>query len=495
MKRKKKVPSSFAILFGIIFVMVILTWIVPAGEYQMNDAGHLIPGTYHTISQNEQGLWDVFKAPIIGMLGSEATTAAIPVSLFILVIGGFLGVINATRALDAGIGSIVERYKGKEKRMIIVLMILFSLGGTIYGMSEETLAFYPLLLPVMYSIGLDSLVAVGTILMGTTIGVLASTVNPFATGVASQAAEISPGQGIVWRVILWVLLTAAGIIYVYSYATKIEKDPTKSLVYEHREQDLQDFQFVETESVNKNQKKVIVLFVITFLIMMLGLIPWTSINENITFFASLHKAILGIPVLGKIIGTDLPAFGDWYFTEITILFIIMSLVIGYTYKMDENTIVRHFINGAKDMVQVALIVAVARGIQVVMNDGNITATILHVGEQYLSQLPPVLFSILSYVFYTLMSFLIYSTSGLASATMGIMSSLAEFVHVPKDIIITAFQAGSGTMNLISPSSAILLGVLGMAHVDYGVWLKFTAKLLVIIVLVVITVLTIATMFA
>lgn len=160
---KRKMPSSYAILFGIIFLMVILTWLVSAGQYDLNAAKQLIPGTYHHVVQNEQGFWDILKAPVVGMLGDDKTSAAMPVSLFILVIGGFLGVVNATGALDAGISSIVKKYHGKEKRLIIVLMILFSLGGTTFGMSEETLAFYPLLLPVMYSIGLDSLVAVGVI--------------------------------------------------------------------------------------------------------------------------------------------------------------------------------------------------------------------------------------------------------------------------------------------------------------------------------------------
>ena len=173
----------------------------------------------------------------------------------------------------------------------------------------------------------------------------------------------------------------------------------------------------------------------------------------------------------------------------------MAVVIGYLYRMKESTIVQHFVMGAKDMIQVALIVAVARGIQVVMNDGMITATILHFGETTLSNLPPVLFTILTYIFYIPMSFLIYSTSGLASATMGIMSNLAEFVHVPKDLIITAFQAGSGTMNLVSPASAIMLGVLGIAHIEYATWLKFTAKLLGIIFVVVCLVLAVATLFS
>ncbi|MGL9972044.1 hypothetical protein IGI80_002978 [Enterococcus sp. DIV1420a] len=237
----KKMPSSYAILFSIILFMVILTWIIPAGQYEMEHINKIIPGTFHHVTQNQQGFWDIVKAPVVGMLGDNKTSAAMPVSLFILVLGGFLGVVNSTGSLDAGISSIVKKYHGKEKRLIVVLMILFSLGGTTFGMSEETLAFYPLLLPVMYSIGLDSLVAVGVILIGSTVGVLASTVNPFATGVASQAAGISPGQGILWRLILWVVLTTIAILYVYRYAQKIEKDPKKSLVYASRKNDIASF--------------------------------------------------------------------------------------------------------------------------------------------------------------------------------------------------------------------------------------------------------------
>ncbi|HDV0843917.1 TPA: YfcC family protein, partial [Enterococcus faecalis] len=247
----KKIPSSYTILFFIIFLMVILTWIIPAGQYDVNKAKELIPGTFHYVMKNQQGLWDIIKAPVIGMMGDDKTSAAIPVSLFLLVVGGFLGVINATNSLNAGISSIVKRYQGREKQLIVVLMILFSLGGTTFGMSEETLVFYPLLLPVMYSIGLDSLVAVGVILIGSTVGVLASTVNPFATGVASQAAGISPGQGILWRLILWVLLTSIAIFYVYHYAQKIEKDPRKSLVYAQREKDIASFKLQEIDSMNK----------------------------------------------------------------------------------------------------------------------------------------------------------------------------------------------------------------------------------------------------
>ena len=235
------------------------------------------------------------------MLGDAKTPGAMPVALFLLVIGGFLGVVNATGTLDAGIGSLIKKYEGKEKNLIIILMILFALGGTTFGMSEETIAFYPILLPIMYSIGLDSLVGVGTIMIGNLTGVLASTVNPFSTGVAFQTAGISPGEGIVWRLILWVLVVGAGIIYVYSYASKIEKDPTKSLVYYQKEENEKHFKIVETKAMNKKQKHVMALFITTFTIMIISLIPWENINENWSFFTSINNMLLGVPILGNII--------------------------------------------------------------------------------------------------------------------------------------------------------------------------------------------------
>ncbi len=188
-------PSAYTILFMIICLVAILTWIIPAGAYNTDKAGNIIAHTYKSVTANPQGIWDVFMAPIYGMIGNDQTEGAISISLFILVIGGFLGVVNKTKALDDGIESVVRKYKGKEKRLIPILMILFALGGSTYGMAEETIAFYPLLIPVMIGVGFDSLTAVAIILVGSQIGCLASTVNPFATGVASQTLDISMDRG------------------------------------------------------------------------------------------------------------------------------------------------------------------------------------------------------------------------------------------------------------------------------------------------------------
>lgn len=196
-KHRFKMPSAFTILFFIIVVLAVLTWFIPAGKYATDSAGNIIAHTYHTVSPHPQGIWDVFMAMVIGMIGDSKTEGAIQIALFILVIGGFLGVVNKTGALNNGISAVVHCYEGRERTLIPILMILFALGGTTYGMGEETLAFYPLLIPVMIGCGFDSIVAVAVALVGTQLGCLASTVNPFATGVASATLKISPGEGLI----------------------------------------------------------------------------------------------------------------------------------------------------------------------------------------------------------------------------------------------------------------------------------------------------------
>ena len=477
-KKGFKMPSSYTVLMIIIAIMAVLTWIIPAGQYDADKSGNLITGTYKTVAQNPQGIWDVLMAPIRAMLGKEPTKAAIDVAFFILMVGGFLGVVNETGALDVGIASIVKKYKGREKMLIVVLMPLFALGGSTYGMGEETMAFYPLLVPVMMAVGFDSLTAVAIILLGSQIGCLASTLNPFATGIASATAGVGTGDGIVLRLIFFVVMTALGTYFVYRYADKIQKDPTKSLVYSHREEDLKHFNVDAVANVestlSKKQKQVLVLFVLTFVLMIMSFIPWTDLNVHV--FENLNKWLVGIPVIGKIVGTSTSALGTWYFPEGAMLFAVMGIIIGFVYRMKEDRFITVFINGAADLLGVALIVAVARGIQVIMNDGMITATILHWGEVGLKGLSSQVFIVLTYIFYLPMSFLIPSTSGLASATMGIMAPLGKFVNVPASLIITAYQSASGLLNLVTPTSGIVMGALALGRIDLGTWWKFVAKL-------------------
>lgn len=495
-KKGFKLPSSYTILMLIIAFMAVMTWIIPAGQYQVDEAGRLVAGTYEKVAQNPQGIYDVFMAPVRAMLGHGATEAAINVAFFIIMVGAFLGVVNETGALDVGIASIVKRFKGREKMLIYILMPLFALGGSTYGMGEETMAFFPLLVPVMMAVGFDSITGVAIILLGSQIGCLASTVNPFATVVASDAAGVSVADGMIWRFVFLFVILLMGVLFVANYAEKVKNDPTKSLVYKQREADMQHFNVTATQEVNAElspaQKRVLWVFVLTFVLMICSFIPWEDLG--VTIFTQFNDWLLGLPFIGQVIGSSTAALGTWYFPEGAMLFGIAGIVVGLVYGMSEERLVKSFMFGAADIFSVALICAIARGIQVIMNDGMITATILHMGEEGLQGLSSQVFIILTYLFYLPMSFLIPSSSGLAGASMGIMAPLGEFVNVPASLVITAFQAASGLLNLVAPTSGIVMGALALGRVEIGTWYKFVGKLIVGIMIASIAILVIATFF-
>ncbi|WP_159335900.1 YfcC family protein [Streptococcus dysgalactiae] len=492
-KRGFRIPSSYTVLFIIIAIMAVLTWFIPAGTYETAKDGGVISGTYKTVASNPQGFFDILMAPVRGMLGVEGTDGAIQVSFFILMVGGFLGVVNKTGALDTGIASVVRKNKGREKMLIAILIPLFALGGSTYGMGEETMAFYPLLIPVMIAVGFDSIVAVAIILIGSQIGCLASTINPFATGVAADAAGVSIADGMIWRIIQWFILVGMSIWFVYNYASKIEKDPSKSLVADKAEEHKEFFQLQNSgEELSKRQRNVLTIFTLTFVIMILSLIPWEEFG--IKLFTNINTWLTTMPILGGAIGKTMGAFGTWYFPEITMLFIMMGVLVAIVYRMSEDDFLSSFLTGAGEFLGVAIICAIARGIQVIMNGGMITATILHWGETGLSGLSSQVFIILAYIFYLPMSFLIPSTSGLAGATMGIMAPLGQFSNVPAHLVITAFQSASGILNMISPTSAIVMGALALGRVDLGTWWKFIGKFIVMVMLVSVLLLVVATFF-
>lgn len=482
--KKKESLNAITILMIVIAVVAVLSWIIPAGQYELDEAGNYIAGTYHTVESTPQGIWDVLTAPIHGMIGTETTSGAIEVSLFILVVGGFLGVVNYTGALDAGIAAAIRSNRDNMDRLIWFMMALFGLGGSTYGMAEETVAFYPLIIPIMVSTGLDSAVGVAVVLVGSALGVLASTVNPFATGVAADMAGISMGEGIGVRLVFLIVMYVIGALYVTRYAHKVWDDEKNSVSYdeldEQREEFAIDLEDENAQAITKKQKRALILFGLTFLVMILSLIPWEDLNANWTLFSDIHYWLLGVPFLGNLIGQSSIPLGTWYLGEITMLFMVMAVVIGLVYGLSENEIVTNFIDGTKDLMSVALVVAVARGIQVVMNNGQITATILHWGEESLANLPAGLFIFFVYIFYILMSFLIPSTSGLAAATMGIMAPLGLFAGVAPHLVITAYQAGSGIVNLVTPTSGVVMSALSIGKIGINTWLKWIWKLLVIV---------------
>jgi uncharacterized ion transporter superfamily protein YfcC len=480
-KKKFSFPSAFTILFLLLIVIALATWIVPAGTYDYDADGAPIPGTYHTVPSNPQKILSSFlKGPINGMYGIEDDTGnvdvwnygelfgAIDVAMFVLIIGGFLGVTMKTGAINAGIAWVVGILKGKEKWMFPILMTIFAIGGTSYGMAEETLAFYALIITVMLAAGYDGLSAGALILLGAGIGCLGSTINPFATGIASGFAGTTLSEGLIGRIVLLVVGTIMGIIFVMRYAERVKKDPTKSLIYDMKTDNEKQFMSGASEGTDfgkftTRHKVILFFFFLAFVVMVYGVIPWEDL------------------------GLTIPTWW-WWFPEMTACFLFFGILIGIIGKLPEKELVNTFVDGARDMLGVALIIGVARGITVVMNNGLITDTVLYWAEQAVSGLSSVGFIIVTYLLYIPLSFLIPSSSGLATVSMPIMAPLAQFAGVPSYLVVTAYQAASGIVNLVTPTSAVVMGGLAIARVGYGVWWKFVTLLLVLLFVLTIIVL-------
>lgn len=482
-KKKFTFPSAFTILFILLVLIALATWLVPAGSYDYDEEGSPIPGTYHEVEANPQQLLvSALKGPINGMYGIEDDTGnvdvwnygelfgAIDVAMFVLIIGGFLGVTMKTGAINAGIAWVVTKLKGKERWLFPILMTIFAIGGTTYGMAEETLAFYALIIAVMLAAGYDGLSAGALILLGAGIGVIGSTINPFATGIASGFADTTLSDGLIGRLVILAVGTILGIVFVMRYAEKVRQDPSKSLIYDMKAENEKQFMSgsgAESEfgQFTSRHKVILLLFFLAFVTMVYGVIPWEDLG-------------LAIPTWW------------WWFPEMTANFLFFGIFIGIIGGLSEKTLVDTFIDGARDMLGVALIIGVARGITVIMNNGLITDTVLYWAEQAVSGLGGVAFIVITYVLYLPLSFLIPSSSGLATVSMPIMAPLAEFANVPSYLVVTAYQTANGLVNLVTPTSAVVMGGLAIARVGYGTWWRFVWPLLILLAVLSILVLAV-----
>lgn len=464
-----KFPSAYTILFTLIALVALMTWIVPAGQYDrvMNEElGKEVPvtGTYHAVESNPQGVVDVLLAPIDGFYDHNSyEAAAIDVSLFILVIGGFLGLVTKTGAIDAGIERVTARLQGREELMIPILMALFAAGGTIYGMAEESLPFYTLLVPVMMAARFDPVVAAATVLLGAGIGTLGSTINPFATVIAANAAGIPFTDGIMLRVAMLVIGWVICVGYVMRYAKMVRADKTKSIVYDKYEENKAHFLGNQTgEMLEFTTTRKIILGI---------------------FAASFGIMIYGVAVVG------------WWMAEISAMFLASTIIIGLIARMSEEEFTSSFIDGARDLLGVALIIGIARGIVVIMDRGMITDTILNSAEHAVTGLSSIVFINVMYWLEILLSFLVPSSSGLAVLTMPIMAPLADFAGVGRDLVVTAYQSASGIVNLMTPTSAVVMGGLAIARVPYIRWVKWVAPLLGILTVLIMVMLSVGAIMA
>jgi uncharacterized ion transporter superfamily protein YfcC len=480
-KKQRGFPSAFTILALLLVIVAALTFVIPAGKYNVAADGAPIPGTYHTVEANPQRWHDAILAPINGMYGIQDETGridvynsgslygAIDVALFILLIGGFLGVTMKTGAIDAGIHAVVRSLGTRGKLLITVLMVIFAAGGTSYGMAEESLAFYPLIIAALIAVGYDALTAVALILLGAGIGVMGSTVNPFATGIASGIARIPLAEGIGYRIVILIVGTALGIWYVRRYASRVHADPSRSLIADMKDDNQKFFlrggKADEAPELTGNRKLILVLFGLSFVAMVVGVVPWEDLG--ITAIATRY----------------------WWFAELGALFMLMGIVIGLVGRLGEKGTVEAFIAGARDLLGVALVVALARGISVVMTNGLIIDTVLYWCEQAVAGLGSVAFINVMFLVYLPLSFLIPSSSGLATVTMPIMAPLAGFAGVPTHLVVTAYQSASGLLNLFTPTFAVVTGALAIGRINFAVWWRFVFPLVLLLAVVIMLVLS------
>lgn len=464
---KFKFPTAYTILFGLIIVVAIATWIVPAGQYDRKHSDELgkdvpVPGTYKVVDSNPQGFFDVVLAPVAGFYDPDSYEArAIDVALFVIIIGGFLGVVTKTGAIDAGIARAMIRLKGREKWMIPILMAAFAAGGTIYGMAEESLAFYTLIIPVMIAARYDAVTGVAIIMLGAGIGTLGSTINPFATVIASNAAGVPFTDGILLRALILLLCWLACVIYIMRYAERVKADPTLSIVADRREENEAHF------------------------------LKGNSDSDGPAEFTGKHKLILLVFALSFAVMIWGVSMGGWWMAKMSALFIVSAIIVGFIDWMGEEEFTSVFVDGARDLLGVALVIGIARGIVVVMDAGNMTDTILHWAEGTVSGLGEVAFINTMFFLQAALSFLVPSSSGLAVLTMPIMAPLADFSGVDRALVVTAYQSASGLVNLINPTFAVVMGGLALGRVPYERWLKFMLPLLIILTVIIMGSLSIA----
>lgn len=483
-KKKRGMPSSFTILLALLAIVAVVTVIVSGTSGGAVTAARLS---------------DFCTAPIKGFAD------ALPVCLFVMILGGFLGMMTETGALDNGIAVLVQKLKGNEIMLIPVLMLIFSLGGTTYGMCEETVPFYALLAATMMAAGFDPMVGAATVLLGAGCGCLGSTVNPFAVGAAVDALTgvgIEVNQSIIIGLgaVLWIVTTAMSIFFVMNYAKKVKADKGSTILSMQELKDAEEAHGKAASEVHKEvkltgrQKGVLIAFAFTFVVMIVGFIPLADLNEGVANFfdaGAVYDADGNAVVQGwSALITGLP-IGQWYFDEASTWFFLMAVLIGIIGGLSEKQIVNTFITGAADMMSVVLVIALARGISVLMANTGLDVFVLDAAANALAGLSGVIFAPMSFLVYFGLSFLIPSTSGMATVSMPIMGPLAVKLGFSPEVMVMIFSAAIGVVNLFTPTSGAIMGGLALAKIEWTTWLKFALKLIVALSVVCAIILTVA----
>ncbi len=475
-KREKSfILSSFSIIIILIFILGLISHLLPKAEFNGSEIvnGSGVVGA---------SISDILMSPILGFAN------AIDVSIFVLILGGFLAIVTKTEALEDGIKVLVQKLKGKELVLIPILMFIFSIGGTTYGMLEETVGFYALLAATMVAARMDTIVASAVVLLGAGSGVLGSTVNPFAVGAAVSAlpAGIEVNQGIIIALgaILWITTLVISIFFVMRYAEKVQKDKGSTFLSLQEQKQMEKVygskvKKEKVEKLTKKQKVTLILFGLTFLIMIVGFIPWETFG--ITIFTSFTGWLTG------------ESLGNWYFYEAALWFLIMGIIIGIINRFKEREITGLIVSGAKDMISVILIIAIARGASVLMQSTYLDNYIIYNAAEALRNIPAGLFGAGNYLLHIVLSILVPSSSGLATLSTPIIGPLASTLGYSVEGSIMTFVAANGLVNLITPTCGAIMGGLALARVEYTTWVRFSFKIIVTIAIVNLLIITLAMM--
>ena len=475
-KKSKLMLSAFTIIIILIAGLGVLSHLLPNAEF----VGEEIVNGSGTVGAK---LSDVLLSPILGFQN------AVDVCVFVLILGGFLAIVTKTGALETGIKVLVKKLKGNELILIPILMLIFSIGGTTYGMLEETVGFYALLAATMVAAGMDTIVASAVVLLGAGSGVLGSTINPFAVGAAVSALPegtvVNQGLIILIGTFLWLSTLIISMLFVMNYAKKVKADKGSTFL-SLREQKMMEKKYgkEETEEEKENVKLTckqvvtLILFGLTFLVMIIGFVPWN--NFNVTVFEETTGWLTGSPL------------GSWYFFESALWFLIMAIIIGIINRMHEKDIVDTFIDGANDMVGVILVIAVARGASVLMQTTYLDNYIIYNASNILKNVPELIFTPLNYLLHIVLSVLVPSSSGLATLSTPIIGPLAGQLGYSVEVAIMSMVSANGLVNLITPTCGAIMGGLALAKVEYSTWFKWALKVVFTIALINILVLTVFT---
>ncbi len=440
-----KIPNTYLLIFSLLVLIAILTWIIPGGQYertQINGREVVVPGSFKFTENNPQGLFDLFIAPIKGF-----KEAALIIG-FILFVGGSFNILASTGAIDSFIKRLLILHNSSrlmKVTFIPLLVLLFSFGGATFGMNEEIIPFVLIIVPISLALGYDSIVGVAIPLIGAHIGFASAYLNPFNVGIAQGIAELPLFSGLEYRVFCWLISTSIAILFITYYARKVNKNPLISPVYDIDKERLQinDYKNINlNHQLSLRHKLVLLIFVLSLITLIIGVIKF-----------------------------------KWFIEEISALFIIMGLLSGIAGKMKSEEIIKSFINGAKDLVGTAIIVALARATLVISRDGQIIDSILYGLTPLVESSSPIFSAQKMFIIQSIINFFVHSGSGQAALTMPIMAPLADLTGVSRQTAILAFQFGEYT-NIIIPTSAVTMGALTMAKVPWEKWAKWVFPLMI-----------------